>query len=204
MDDRFYKNYFLTQMLEPNENILWHSEPDKKCFIFEAIFNSMLPFALIWFLFDAFFLFLVFSTPEQNFNGGSAGRQSTLTFIIIFFAFHLMPVWIYLGGVISAVLRHKYTEYVITDKAIYLAEGSSTCERREYKDLDKTNLRMRQGFFDKILNTGDVILEQRTEGYGRGRRTIEYAIEDVPDFLEVYGLIKDLISKAQNSRNEEM
>ena len=47
----------LATMVGKDEKILWFSKPDKKCFILESIFNPMLPFALLWLLFDSF-LFL--------------------------------------------------------------------------------------------------------------------------------------------------
>lgn len=37
----------LETMIGNNENILWRGRPDKKCFIFESIFNAMLPLFVV-------------------------------------------------------------------------------------------------------------------------------------------------------------
>ena len=46
----------LELMVGNGERIFWKGRPNKKCYILEGIFNPLLPFALIWFLFDAFFI----------------------------------------------------------------------------------------------------------------------------------------------------
>ena len=37
----------LKQLVNENEKILYEGKPNKKCFIFESIFNPLLPFPLI-------------------------------------------------------------------------------------------------------------------------------------------------------------
>ena len=63
-----------------------------KCFILESIFNPMLPFAIVWALFDSMFIGLFMAGIK---SGGITGKFS-LDFTIIpflgFFALHLMPV----------------------------------------------------------------------------------------------------------------
>lgn len=42
-------------MVGRDEKILWHGKPNKRYFVLEDIFNPLLPFALVWFLFDSVF-----------------------------------------------------------------------------------------------------------------------------------------------------
>lgn len=191
MYEKFY-NFKLEQMVQERENILWLGKPDKRCFVLESIFNPFLPFALIWFLFDAFFIFLMFSSPEVNVNGTPTPVNETLKFAIPFFALHLMPVWIYLGGVLFTFQKHKNTEYIITDKAVYISGGifSYNCERRELEYLK--NITTRQGFFDKRLMVGDVIIGKYITGTGKSSHEVEIAICDIPDFQNVYSMINEL------------
>ena len=49
----------LKRMVGMDETILYEGKPDKKCFIFESIFNPLLPAAIIWAIFDAGFLGVV-------------------------------------------------------------------------------------------------------------------------------------------------
>ena len=201
-----YENYCgfkLTQIVKPEENILWQGKPDKRCFILECIFNPMLPFALIWFLFDAFFIFAILSSGKSFVTGSTQAASSELIFMILFFAFHLMPVWIYLFGIIFSFKKYSNTEFIVTDKAVYISGGifSYNCERKPIEKI--ATLQIRQGFFDRMLYVGDVIIERYTTGYGKRRRTVEHAIIDIPDFQNVYDLISDLQYRAQRRRTEE-
>ena len=41
-------NNDIIKMIGDNEKVKWEGKPNKKCFIFESIFNQLMPFALIW------------------------------------------------------------------------------------------------------------------------------------------------------------
>ncbi len=56
----------LTLLIGKGEKILYAGKPDKRCFIFECIFNPLLPFALIWGLFDMFFIGAAFSSDKAD------------------------------------------------------------------------------------------------------------------------------------------
>ena len=99
----------LKNIIGQNEKILYEGKPNKKCYIFESIFNPLLPFALLWAIIDFGILGGVFATGEGS---------GMLFFIIPFMLIHLMPVWIYLGGVLFTTIRYKNTAYIVTDKAI--------------------------------------------------------------------------------------
>ena len=178
-----YYDFKLTQMVNAGENVLWQGKPDKRCFILESIFNPFLPFAFIWFIIDSAFITGIVA------SGATSQDHSFLYIAIPFFALHLMPVWIYLAGVIFSFRKHRNTEFVITDKAIYISGGSISyeCIRKAYEDI--SDIQIRQGFFDSILHVGDVIIERYTTGYGKHRHTTEHAIIDIYDYQNVYDLV---------------
>ena len=89
----------LELMIGKNETILWRGKPDKKCFLLESIFNPLLPFALIWALVD-FGIIL-------GFRFGFGGVSEIAFFLVPFFLLHLMPVWLYLGGIALSVKKYK-------------------------------------------------------------------------------------------------
>lgn len=62
-----------------NERIVWSGRPKKSCFVLECIFNPMLIFAGIWFLFD--FVFIAGSLSADY----SGGNDAMFPFIIGFF-----------------------------------------------------------------------------------------------------------------------
>ena len=70
----------LVLMVGRDENILWHGKPNKKCFILEVIFNPLLPFALIWLLFDCILATTFFSVVKLP------SYQSALFPLLFFYA----------------------------------------------------------------------------------------------------------------------
>ena len=90
----------LKHLVNENEKILYEGKPNKKCFIFESIFNPMMPFALLWGIIDFSILGgVLFFSEDSNIN----------FFIIPFMLLHLMPVWMYLGGVLFTIRKYKNT-----------------------------------------------------------------------------------------------
>ena len=177
----------LEQIVGNDEKVLWKGKPSKKCFILESIFNPLLPFALIWFLFDFFFIGKTMSIGDGAFSG----------FILVFMLFHLMPVWIYLGGVLLSLRRYKNTEYVITERGIYVSGGtfSYTYEIKPFAEL--SHVRVHRGIFDQYLGVGDVEASSNQSFYN-GRSSNEsipgavISIKDIPDYMEVFNLVKKL------------
>lgn len=192
-----YAKSELELMVGSNEKILWKGKPNKRCFILEGIFNPMLPFALAWFLFDSLFI--------ATFIGGAATSGAPAVFSIfplIFFLIHLMPVWIYLGGVIFVFRRYQHTEYIVTDKGAYISGGlfSYTCNMKPFTELARVNIH--RGIIDQIIGVGDVVLTSnniadyynsdvrvngRPVGTGFG-----ITISDIKDYRKVFELIKKL------------
>jgi membrane protein YdbS with pleckstrin-like domain len=190
-----FNNYAKTElelMVGSNEEILWKGKPNKRCFILEGIFNPMLPFALIWFLFDS--IFIVSTAMEAKATG------TIPIFSIIFFLFHLMPVWIYLGGVIFVFRRYKHTEYIVTDKGVYYSGGlfSYTCNMKPFTELARVNIH--RGVIDQIIGVGDVVLTSNNiaDYYNSGVRVngrpvgTGISISDIKDYRKVFELIKKL------------
>lgn len=134
--------------INKNEKVLWKGRPAKKVCILESIFNPMLIFALIWALFDGF----IFSAASET--GGQAGLA-----LNGFLLLHMMPVWIYLFGVITAGIRANNTRYVVTDRAVYFQKGifTVTTERSPLNEVNHTGIHI--GIIDNICGTGDVVME---------------------------------------------
>lgn len=144
------KNYI--KMCE-GEHKIWESGPDKKVSVLESIFNPMLPFALMWGTFDLIIMF-----------GGTiaadAKEQSGFIFIVLpFILLHMMPVWIYIGGVFCASIKAKNTRYLLTDRALYFQHGvfSVSTERMPLNEVVHSGIYI--GIVDKFCGTGDVRIE---------------------------------------------
>ena len=176
----------LLSLISQDENILWQGRPNKKCFILEAIFNPMLPVAIIWGLFDSIFIFVATAQPTEELG--------SLKYAFLgFFALHLMPVWIYLVGVIFSFLRYHHTHYAVTDQGVYVSGGILTqnYERKPFTEISHVNLH--RGIFDQFLGVGDVILTSNHDGYNLRTNLFRgMTICDISDYAKVYQLVKKL------------
>lgn len=176
----------LATMVSKNEKVLWFAKPNKKCFILESIFNPLLPFALLWGIID----FGIIGFVASQGNTGS----SEMLFMLAFFALHLMPVWIYLGGVLMTAQKYKNTAYVITTRGIYISSGliSKTREMKPFADLSHVNIH--RGLFDQILGVGDVVLTCSNNSYNSHHSSgiKGYLICDIADYQKVFNMVKEL------------
>lgn len=179
----------LYSMVGRNEKILWSGKPNMKCFILEAIFNPLLPFAIVWALFDSMFIGQFFTAL----NKGEQNIQFMIIPLIAFFALHLMPVWIYLFGVLFSWLKYKHTFFIVTDKGVYTSGGMFTknYEHKPFTELSHINIH--RGIFDQWLGVGDVVLTSNHDGYNTRRSTYRgITICDIPDYQQVYNTVKQL------------
>ena len=183
----------LRRTVGTDERIMWEGRPNKKCFIFESIFNPLLPFAIIWGLFDLFF-FKSFFAVENTVKSAGASDIGLFggSFILVFLLFHLMPVWIYLGGVIMSSRRYKNTAYIVTDKAVYLSSGiiSRTINRKPFAELSHVNLH--RGFFDQKFGVGDIVLSSTTAVSTNGAVMPGITIASISEYNKVYDLVKKI------------
>lgn len=171
----------LKQLVNENEKILYEGKPNKKCFIFESFFNPLLPFALIWAIIDFGIIGAsMFAEVPEN----------ILYFLIPFMTLHLMPVWIYLGGVLFTFKKYKNTYYIVTDHAIYVSSGifSKKFKTKPFAELSHINLHM--GIFDQMFNVADVIATTNQISINNQIDTI--SLSSISNYTEVYNIVKKL------------
>lgn len=169
----------LKQLVGTNEKIMYEGRPNKKCYIFESIFNPLMPFAILWLIIDLSVMGVVFTQDSGGFLG----------FMIPFFLLHLMPVWIYLGGLLLTVRRYKNTYYIVTDSAVYVSSGvfSKRIDTKPFQEMSRVNLH--RGIFDQKFGVGDVIITSNQIG-DNGAATMKIA--SISEYADVYNLIKKL------------
>lgn len=181
-----YSKSDLELMVGKDEEILWKGKPNKRGFILEGVFNPLLPVALVWAFIDSTILF--------------ASRGDT--FVVLFLLVHLMPVWMYLGGVLLIMRKYKHTEYIVTNKGVYISGGAFaySCQMKPFTELARVNIH--RGIIDQILGVGDVIMTSNNvaDFYSRsnvrvnGRPVghIGLAIENIQNYRQIFTLIKQL------------
>lgn len=169
----------LKAVVGPNEKILYEGKPSKKCYIFESIFNPLLFFALVWGVIDIGVLGSVFF--EQN-------SSNMLLFLVPFMLIHMMPVWLYLGGIIFTVRRYKNTSYIVTDRAIYVSSGIFTQNINVKPFAELSHINLHRGIFDQIFNVGDIIAT--TNHFNQNGQSVTISISSISNYIEVYNLVK--------------
>lgn len=177
-------NEDLKKIIGVNEKIMWEDKPNKKCFIFESIFNPLMPFALIWAIFDFGVMGLGFSSTA------SFEESGMLLFLIPFFAIHLMPVWIYLFGVLMTRKRYNNTYYIVTDRAIYISCGIFVKQIQTKPFAEMSHIDLHRGIFDQTFNVGDIICTSSHHNANGSSATIN--ISSVSNYTEVYNIVKKL------------
>lgn len=174
----YYAKSDLELMIGKGEKILWRGKPNKRGFILEGIFNIMLPLAIAWALIDSMCI--------ASIIGEVASSQASIFIIapLAFILVHMLPVWIYLSGVIFVFRRYKHTEYIITDKCVYISGGlfSYICYMKPFTELSKISIY--RGIIDQLIGVGDVVLIDVND--------IELAIEDIKDYRKIFELVKKL------------
>lgn len=88
----------LYEMLKSDEEVKWEGKPDKRTFIFESVFNPFAGFALIW---------IVVAVGIITCTVLFGDKESIPWFFLVpFFAVWLMPVWAWIGTVLTAFRRY--------------------------------------------------------------------------------------------------
>ena len=187
-----------------NETIIWSGRPDKKCMFFESIFNSMLIFALLWGIIDFSVISLVIKDffPDPSEDVANPNFVNFLP-ILIFFGIHLMPVWIYLGGIIHSVVKNKSIRYVLTDKSAYFFNTASKQSVMNLSYIDLQCITLKRGFFDKRLNVGDILFERRMSldlplsyrSKSNVKSEYRYTFHDISDFAAGYRIATEAMQQ---------
>ena len=166
----------LKSMVGDEETVLYEGKPNRKCFLFESVFNPLLPVAIIWAVIDVGFL------------GLASGQFNAV--LTPFLLFHMMPVWIYLSGVIFSFRKYKNTYYIVTDHAIYISSGIFTMnlETKTFAEMSRVNLH--RGIFDQMFHVGDIHIT--TNQLTRKNMPAILQISSISNYTEVFQLVKKL------------
>lgn len=185
---KYDKNvYYETETINPlveGEKLIWSAKPKQAAYLVNQIL-IMMPIALLWLSFDSFFIFSIIRSGQVP------------IFIILFFVLHLLPVWIWLGNVISANKRWKNTKYYITDKRIIIQNGfiAENYQTIYYKDIKNVDLRI--GIIDKLLHVGDIYFDLGYYDSKNGVKGINTGFLDVENSKEIYSKLQKIVMDIQ-------
>ena len=142
-------------ILGDGEEVLVSLKPNRKVYILESIFKG-LPIVLLWGGIDAFMLYMIIST-------GVFVESGMVWFIVLFFALHLSPVWMYIARIVKVVAGYKNISYTFTDKRIIVRSGiiGIDFKYQYYSDIASVNVKV--GIFDRLFKVGDIHIQGNTQ-----------------------------------------
>lgn len=139
-----------------DEEVLLRMKAKKAPFIWSRILN-MLPFVLIWLIFDGVFIGLIASNVSDMPIG-------LIIFLVFFFLLHLLPFWIWLKNVLTASAQHKNIEYAFTNKRIIIRSGLIIdVDNISYADIVSVNLKV--GIIDRWCKVGDIYITTKSRTF---------------------------------------
>ena len=165
-------------LMKDYETILYEGKPNTLCSVLEIIFNPLLPFSLIWGLID----FTVINTIISH----QVIDEETSLFYIVFFTLHLMPVWVYILGVINGLYKYLKTYYIVTNETAYISNGDSKKGIMIIPFKEMTIVETHEGLFDKMLGVGDVEISSKKPNVNELEKV---SISSIPNFNELCNYI---------------
>lgn len=140
----------IQDVLFENENVLWEGTPDKTAYVARIAKGKILS-ALIFLMFDGFFIFMLALFADKN-----DFFKKMLIFMLVFCIFHLLPVWTLIASVTKALVAHKNISYAITDRRIIARTGVIGLDFENINYTDITNIDVDVSVIEKIRNVGTV------------------------------------------------
>lgn len=173
----------IRELLDSGEDVIWEGKPDKVTYVIGYPF--MYIFALGWLAFDLFFIIGI----------SSDGAPSELAWILVpFFIFHLMPVWIAVGGVFYRLINWKYKSYIITEKRVYIESGIIGRDVKTIAFSEISEPEVHVGLIEKLRGCGSIKLTpySATRNSGNQGAMTRGTLQHISDPYVVYKLVKQM------------
>lgn len=180
----------LEELIPRTETIIYKSNPNKKVYILENIFNPLLPFCISWVIIDFLLiktlLFLKLTTMSP-------------TVLFIFLLIHLTPVLAYINGIIITAIKYCNIHYIITNQCIYISYGILQKKYEIQKLSAISHVYLRRGFLDIFFNTGDIFIVCKHAKYTMHNHiNHELKFYNITDYDKVLNIVNQLLDKKDN------
>ena len=181
-DNEFQHNAVNRPVLTAGERILWNGKPKKNAFI-AAHSLTMMPIAIIWLCLDMSFILNMVRVDGLE------------LFTVGFFALHLMPVWIWLGSLITAPKRWRNTNYYVTNRRIIIQGGFLAVNEKSLFFKDIRSVQNRVGIFDKLFDAGSILFN--AEMFSGKNKTTPPAFQYLENAQQVYARVQRTVLDIQ-------
>lgn len=164
-------NYLPTidEILDDGEEILWKGKPKKISYILNSCLK-FLPIALVWLAFDIGFIVMMTHVMNEI-------DWWLILIFVIFFMFHLLPVWLWISSIVTSFRRLKIEEYAFTNKRIIIKKGLIAADIKSINYESLTSINIRVGLIERICKVGDIYIVSKNE---------KFVIEDIKDPYFIY------------------
>lgn len=148
-------NITIDEVLSSDEKIYWRGKPNKKSYILSNLTRWVL-FGTLWLTADLFFISILIT------SGAAMGAAETV-FLVIFFAFHMTPVWFMIARILMVVKEADNLEYAVTNKRVLVRSGVIGIDFKSMYFSDISNVSVKVGFVDRMFQVGDVYVNNDIE-----------------------------------------
>jgi len=145
----------IEDILDEDEKILVELKPNKTAYILEYILRS-LPIVLIWAGFDISVLVMIAKS-------GAFAHTIAVVMISIFFALHLLPIWMFIAGLIKNTAGFKNLQFYLTDKRIIGRSGLIGIDFKSIFYSDIVGVNVKVSITDRILKVGDIYISAKEQ-----------------------------------------
>lgn len=205
-----FSNYQLSDEMKravSTQLVLWKGKPEKKCAVFQRVFNPMLILSLIITAYIIMF-YINGNAPtsprapaylgEFNEFQQSLLKASDTLYVVKFYIFlfsPIIPIGLYILGFVFMLKQYKNAEYVITDRGLFAAKGIFG-KKISYKPFTEIyNIEIKKEITDSICNTGTIIVmyeyPQQSGSFRGFINMTPLKIKNIPDYLQVCGMLKE-------------
>ena len=178
------KDRTINDYLVQGEKVLWHGKPNAKIYALSKVVG-MTPIAILWLFIDLTIIMSIFAMP-----GGMP--LAIVIFLVVFFAIHLAPVWMWIGTFIKSKRKMRDTEYYITNKRVIVSNFADGYQLTELNIQDIEDVSLNARGFDKFVKVGDVTVS------GGG---VKITLYDIKEPEKIYGVFQKIKTKFKNLEN---
>lgn len=137
-----------------DEQIVLKTKPNKKAHIWESVLKNI-GFVAIWGAMDIAALVAAFTIPQL---------QLWVALLIVGFVLvHMVPVWIWVAGIVKSVKQAQHSEYALTDKRVIIKTGKFAYDFRVIYYQDIESVEMQRNKIDKMCGVADIYIRTKTE-----------------------------------------
>ena len=170
--------------LMPGEQLLWRGKPQRRAFVADNCLK-MMPIAVIWFCIDFQFVKMAVTSNQ--------------IFLLLFLAFHLFPVWIWLYSALTAGKRWNNIHYVLTNQRLIIRSGFLSVSENSIYLHRLMDVTVKTGILDKPFGTGSVVFNVGNTDYRRSR-SMPPAFEHLENADRVYHRIQQAMAMGSGER----